>query len=439
MYIKRTCLALLCLLLPALPASAAASIAINGPEATANYWIAQQSQGDTPLLSPGEISNVNRQIRQRTSTLQNLADAPVTLSSRQVTNKITAAAQDFNTSSVPAEYVGSNLLNRTQWQKAWQNCALEAMPASIPIRYAVTTARTDLRLLPVAEGWYHSPNDIHYDDLQGSALDPAEAVVVLSISQDKKFAFVETRSYHGWTTLQNLAFTDRKTWLSYLQPKKFIVVTDHKQTLTTDHQPLLFQMGAVIPYTKKKQGNYTLALPKRNSDGSLKITGLDIRPDETLHDGFLPFTRNTLIRQAFRFLGDEYGWGGQDDSVDCSAFVQDVYRSMGLEIPRDADQQELALPSITSLAGLSTKNRYAAAAISHTGALFFKPGHVMMYLGQDTQNRPIVIHCASSYFTFNAGQPQKYYIRKVLVSDLTYQNHAGTQTIDSMTHIGQIR
>ncbi|MCH3960309.1 MAG: NlpC/P60 family protein [Selenomonas sp.] len=39
------------------------------------------------------------------------------------------------------------------------------------------------------------------------------------------------------------------------------------------------------------------------------------------------------MKQAFRFLGDEYGWGGQNNSVDCSSFTQNVYRSFGIMIP----------------------------------------------------------------------------------------------------------
>ncbi|MBE8952518.1 MAG: C40 family peptidase, partial [Quinella sp. 1Q7] len=58
----------------------------------------------------------------------------------------------------------------------------------------------------------------------------------------------------------------------------------------------------------------------------------------------LPCTENNLIRQAFRFLGEGYGWGGLEDGVDCSAFVQDVYRSVGIELPRDADRQAKAMP-----------------------------------------------------------------------------------------------
>ena len=60
----------------------------------------------------------------------------------------------------------------------------------------------------------------------------------------------------------------------------------------------------------------------------------------------------------------------------------------------------------------------------------------MLYLGRDAKGTPLAIHSASSYFTFSGGEAKKHYIRKVLVSDLTYQNRKAIQTIDGMTSIG---
>ena len=60
----------------------------------------------------------------------------------------------------------------------------------------------------------------------------------------------------------------------------------------------------------------------------------------------------------------------------------------------------------------------------------------MMYLGRDAKGNPLVIHSASSYFTFKNGNKQKHYIRKVLVSDLHYQNSKGVETIDGLTSAG---
>ena len=70
---------------------------------------------------------------------------------------------------------------------------------------------------------------------------------------------------------------------------------------------------------------------------------------------------------------------------------------MGVELPRDADMQERAC-SLLPLAGLSAAERYALLADVPPGALLFRPGHVMLYLGRDAGGRPLVTHDISSYY-----------------------------------------
>src|SRR5207245_2183531 len=47
-----------------------------------------------------------------------------------------------------------------------------------------------------------------------------------------------------------------------------------------------------------------------------------------------------LLATAQAFLGSRYVWGGTTErGLDCSGFVQQVYRLNGVGLPRDADQQ----------------------------------------------------------------------------------------------------
>jgi hypothetical protein len=59
-------------------------------------------------------------------------------------------------------------------------------------------------------------------------------------------------------------------------------------------------------------------------------------------DDYLPLTRANLIRQAFKFLGERYGWGHSYDARDCSGFVSEVYRSMGVQLPRNTRDQAVS-------------------------------------------------------------------------------------------------
>ncbi|MDP6532211.1 MAG: C40 family peptidase [Candidatus Marinimicrobia bacterium] len=51
-------------------------------------------------------------------------------------------------------------------------------------------------------------------------------------------------------------------------------------------------------------------------------------------------TREQLVLTAKRFLGAPYFWGGKSPKgFDCSGFVQTVFHSAGIDLPRDAHQQ----------------------------------------------------------------------------------------------------
>lgn len=362
-------------------------LAQAGPMSTPEYWqkTAQIHDG-TNTMAPEQVRQINESIQQRSSSLRDLVSYPAVLTGQQVQQRVYAAMQDYWRGERPSVYTEGHSLTNEEWMAVRDNCNVDQLPVQINTRYAVTTQRGNIRLLPSAAVWTNSP-DSSLDRLQGTAIDPAQPVVVLADSKDGNFSYVESSDYQGWIDRDKLAFTDNNTWLSYAKPADFAVVTDHKKTIAdADGRQALYQMGAVIPCIMDHNGRIALKLPVRTADGTLAIHNTPAQFDRTLHIGYLPYSTNTVIQQAFLFMGDVYGWGGLEDSVDCSAFVQDVYRSMGIHIPRDADQQELAMPVQTD-----------DPAKARSGALIFKPGHVMLYLGLDPNGNPMVIHASSAY------------------------------------------
>ena len=424
------------------PAFAAEStIAITDQRAASSYWENRTPNGDKILLTAQEIKKINRTMREKSSSLVDLASYNINKTAAEVKEMILTAQQDYRGEETPREAYDANgkQVPTEHYKNVQANCNLEALTGNITGQYALVTERTNMRLLPTADNYFDDVTCLHYDSLQATALDPAEPVIILHKSKDGAFAFCQARHYTGWVSLGALAVTDRQHWQRYVNPKDFLVVTANKKVVAVGGAwTVLFQMGSVIPLASNKlQPHDTwLAYVPVEVNGVLSEATVKITDDDSVHKGFLPCTQNNFIRQSTKFLGDEYGWGGMDDSVDCSSFVADIYRSMGIELPRDADQQELAMPQSLKFEGLNTAQRFAKVKEAPVGALLFKPGHVMMYLGQDANGNPLVIHSASSYFTFDKGQKQKHYIRKVLVSDLHYQNGKAVETIDGLTSAG---
>ncbi len=76
--------------------------------------------------------------------------------------------------------------------------------------------------------------------------------------------------------------------------------------------------------------------------GSLRVEGMVISRGESTERYVVPRAgwQNALVYTARRLLGVPYLWGGSSPfGLDCSGFVQLVYRMCGLVIPRDADLQ----------------------------------------------------------------------------------------------------
>jgi hypothetical protein len=110
----------------------------------------------------------------------------------------------------------------------------------------------------------------------------------------------------------------------------------------------------------------------------------DIAPDA------LPFTRANILRQAFKFLGERYGWGGDYGTRDCSAFVSAVFASMWVVLPRNTgDQARNRVFDHTHVS--ATTDRAALVRDLQAGDLVYLPGHVMLVIGR-IGDEPYVIH-----------------------------------------------
>lgn len=388
-----------------------AAIEIVDERATADYWTRRNLNGDEIILSAQEISRLNAQIRRSDAYAADLANFPQKISAAMLKARIAKATND----------VGIDDL-----QVGMENRNVDAILGDVKILYAVTLERADVRILPVS--W---SGDL-YDPLQGTAIDPAEPVAVMWESTDGKFVFAQSRNYFGWIAKDKLGFTTREIWQTYIKPKNFIVVTANKKAVEVDGKKIVFQMGAVIPLAKNVDDkNFWLAKIPTSDGKNFREVTVKIPKDDTVHKNFLPCTTNNFIRQSFKFLGDVYGWGGLLENVDCSAFTSDIYRSMGIEIPRDADRQEKFLPKVATLNSQSYDERLNILRRSPTGALLHKKGHVLLLLGSDDSGTPIAIHAASSYYL----DDKKIYVRRILVSALDYPNDYGVYTVENLTGI----
>jgi len=398
----------------------AATIMPNTPAECNNVQTWLKPAGNNVLATPARIKAMNKAML--SDTMCDLAAYPTTISGTTLAKYINHYEMDYD------QYVNGSPLSHATADAILAD-AKANIPTTTQVRYGVVSARSDLRSFPTLSRAFDSPGDVNFDNWQETAVDPGEAALILHQNSKGNFYFVQLKSYRGWLPANKVAVTDRKTFLEFAAPHDFGVVTEKLLTVSgAGSSYWLYQMGSKIPLSAKGR----VILPFRNSKGYLSPVEMPAPWNEGLHKGYLPYTANNLVTMAFKHLGAPYGWGGMKNSVDCSAFAQDVYKTMGIEIPRNGDEQENAWPG-TNLKGLNWTSRDNIIKALPTGSLLFTPSHVMIYLGL-YKNRPYMIHALGSYGAPTSdGGFYKNRIMQVIVSDIYLKGGSGTNLLMQMT------
>ena len=424
---------------------AVAGIIPAGPLTKADFWVKNNPDGAKLILDADGIKKYNEKVLQSDQRLAvvDLATFPQLLDGAAVKKTLT----NYNYLRVPL-YAHGKLFTAAEQAKLKALTDPGTIPPVVVTRYGVTVQHSSLRNLPREEGLYEEADDHYYDDLQETVVEPGEPVAILHASKDRKYFYVQMYNVRGWLLQKDVALTTRDNWLPYVEPEKFVQVVDKDYQVPGPAGKVFYLMGARMRLVRETKKYYTVILPYRNQFGRLQEKTVDLPKSEALHVGYLPYTPNNVVRQAFKFYGNPYGWGGSFHSVDCSSLVGSVYRTMGVILPRNSDQlRRCPLGGRLDLAGASHEQRQLVYRELTPGATIHMPGHVMLYLGQ-VDHKPYVLHAASSYYEPGVangshatqlkihGRPwHKVYVRKVLVSDLDLHGRDGKLFADRATSV----
>src|SRR5690606_38005351 len=187
---------------------------------------------------------------------------------------------------------------------------------------------------------------------------------------------------------------------------------------------------------------HAVELPVRGEGGMLEFApALSPHSADVGHD-YLPLTKAKLIGQAFKFLGERYGWGHRYNGRDCSGFVSEVLRSFGLVLPRNTSAQSRS-PGLDGVAiGPDTGHdeRLRMLEQSEVGDLLFLPGHVMMVIGRVDDDLWVIHDTAGISLLGEDGALRHYPLNGVVVTPLLpLVADATTATVDRLTAIRWIR
>jgi len=395
------------------------------------FWISVTGNADKQILDTEQIISFNKDIRGKSHSVVDLTSISDKSDIKDVFKRLS------NTNILKKDMYMEGSLFPAEAKNALRNeLDLEDFSGKGGIRYGIVVRRANIRSLPMKEGLFDKADDIFFDDLQETSADPSEPVIILHESRSKKFLYVQMYNCSGWVDSSDVAVTDRKTWLEYACPEKFLAVTARSLYLPSGNEKVLYQMGSRILIKQKYPSAFIVRIPCRNADGGMfEKDCIILISDDSVHDGYLSYTRSNIIKQCFKYYGADYGWGGLMDSEDCSGFLNDVYRVFGIYLPRNSGQQADTAGQRTEFGEYcaDTRQNIIEEKLSAGDALFMK-GHVMIYLGT-IGGSPYVIHSLGSHTVHASdGSRNKIRIMKVVVSDLSLRTWAGLKFIDAITN-----
>lgn len=422
---------------------------------TPQYWAARQPDADALILDRTQIAAQNARMRAEDRSIHDLRALPAQVPAA----KVRAAIEALSTwPGKPTFGEDGTPIGAPQRAAVVANLALDAIPAQRPLRYGLVTHRAALRAFPTALRVFTTQGDTDIDRFQESALFPGDAVAVLHESADGQWLFITSERYAAWIETRYVGIGAADTVLGYGQHGPYRVITG--ATAFTAHTPeeprlsrLQLDMGVRLPVLadwppgtlvngQQAHAGYVLQLPVRNADGSLALRPALLPRSQDSAADYLPLTPRNLLTQAFKFLGERYGWGHDYGTRDCSGFVSEIYRSFGVLVPRNTSAQAVspALDRIAFGPTDATARRMAAVKQLQVGDLVYIPGHVMVAIGH-VDGRTWVIHdTAGGSWPGADGTRVQAHLNGVSVTPLEPMMASDTVSyIDRITNIQRLR
>ena len=418
------------------------------------FWIRQAPDADAVTLDAQAIAARNAKLLQLDPSMHDLHALPATIDRAQVLKWIDGVSRrparplyDETGQPVPAATLDAQMAA----------LALDKVPASQQARFGLVVRRAALRSFPTNLRVFSRQGDTDIDRFQETAEFPGTPVAIVHASADGRWLFVVSPRYAAWVERDAVAEGTREHVLAYADEAPYRVITGAvERTVYTREQPgvsqLALDMGVRVPLAQglapdqpvngqHAYSSYALELPIRQADGSLAFSPALLQKNTDTAADYLPLTRANLIRQAFKFLGERYGWGHAYDARDCSGFVSDVYRSMGVQMPRNTSAQAVSPgldhTAFTDKDGRDVRER--AVEQLQVGDLIYIPGHVMMMLGR-IDGEPYVIHDTQGLSYRDGGAMRRVKLNEVSVTPLRPLMFNDRQSyIDRMTSIVRIR
>lgn len=247
---------------------------------------------------------------------------------------------------------------------------------------AIITKTTFLRLFPTKDKLFLNPinagEGYPFDYLQESVLTPFMPIFVSHFSKDKAWAYIKTDSAYGFIWANDLEILDEKSANKY-KNNNFAVFTKDNKLVQSKFGTFYSRIGAIFPYNDENSTHFSL--------------NKDLIVLKSFSSKFQNLNNKNFKDVINQILGQNYGWGGENELRDCSLFTRDIFSVFGLWLPRNSQAQRIGKNyDLSKLNNEEKKQMIKKEAIAMASLLILK-GHVMIY-GGVINDEIIVLHDA---------------------------------------------
>lgn len=158
-----------------------------------------------------------------------------------------------------------------------------------------------------------------------------ECYEVLQVCDDWVKISTTDCHYEGWIAQKQHTEISDSEYRQWMECPKEMVRADFQYLQYTDTKiPFPILIGSIYPQTPN--GFFTI--------GGKSYTVMPTENAPVIRHEGLSEKQDQLLTFAFHYLNAPYLWGGRTlAGIDCSGFTQIVFRSIGIDLPRDASQQ----------------------------------------------------------------------------------------------------
>lgn len=394
---------------------------------SASYWAAKCADADRLLMDNAAIKNLNASFYATPATFMNdLEHMSEVFNAENLRNDLGTKATPTNCGFLNGGDLGEG---KEAYYEAMRANIMDA-PASdnASVQYVLCVKRADMKDWPTSDVLGNSATDAD-DEIQSGALIVNEPAIAKLTTADGRFTYVISSNCSGWVPTESIAVCGNKDeWLAAWKGEgnSFLVVTTDKIVLEpsireADTSEVELSMSCKlnlvpegeIPEHIAERGtwnNYVVYIPTRGASGEYVKKIALISEHHNVHVGYLPFTERSLLNVAFECLGNRYGWGGMLESMDCSMYTRNIYRCVGVELPRNTTWQTAIPSGVYNVSGMSREEKESLLNSLPVGTLLMFPGHITMYLGHE-----------------NVNGDEKYYVISALGS--VYREEGASDTV----------